>query len=91
MKKIVLLLIGLFACTITFAANEDKQVLVFRHSGEVNLFYAEELTRISCSDVDPLGVKHDQIVSQVFATKDTSYIIPIADIDSVVFGNRNEI
>ena len=91
MKKCTLFIISMLAYCTIYAANENKQVLVFRHSGEVNLFYAEELDSIFCSYMDTAGVEYDSIVSQVFYTHDSAYIIPIEEIDSVVFGNRNEI
>ena len=89
-KNLFILLLSL--CSLAIQAQDDtKQVLVFRHSGAVELFYHEQLDSIFCSYVDTLGAKHDTIVSQIFYTKDSAYVIPIAEIDSVVFGNRNEI
>lgn len=89
-KNLFILLLSL--CSLAIQAQDDtKQVLVFRHSGAVDLFYHEQLDSIFCSNIDTLGVEHDGIVSQIFYTKDSTYVIPIADIDSVVFGNRNEI
>ena len=88
-KNLFILLLSL--CSLAIQAQDDtKQVLVFRHSGAVNLFYHEQLDSIFCSNKDTLGVEYDSIVSQIFYTKDSAYVIPIADIDSVVFGNRNE-
>ena len=72
-------------------AQEDTQILVFRNTGEVNLFYSSELDSIFCSPFDTLGIEHETNVSQVFYTKDSAYVIPISEIDSVTFGSRNEI
>lgn len=73
------------------AQGEDEQVLVFRHTGEVNLFYTSLLDSITLSVYDADSIRHDEVVSQVFHSVDTVLVIPIAEIDSVAFGNRNEV
>ena len=73
------------------AQSDEEQVLVFRHSGEVNLFYASQLDRIELSAYDADSVLHDEVVSQVFYADDTTMVVPIAEIDSVAFGSRNAI
>lgn len=70
---------------------ERNQVLVFRNSGEVNLFFEDELDSIVTSRINIEGVERDTVYSQIFYTNDTSMTIPVSEIDSVVFGNRNEI
>lgn len=73
------------------AQAEADQVLVFRNTGEVNLLYASEIDSITVSDTDAEGVAHGGPVCQVFHTADTAIVVPIAEIDSVAFGSRNEI
>ncbi len=73
------------------STTEDDQVLVFRNTGEVNLFFAHELDSIVLSGYDADSLLHEDMVSQVFYTPDTAYIIPICEIDSVAFGSRNAI
>lgn len=90
MKRILFILLATVFAIGSFA-QEDTQILVFRNTGEVNLFYSSELDSIFCSPLDTLGVEHETNVSQVFYTHDSAYVIPIADIDSVTFGSRNEI
>ena len=79
---------GLWQAT---AQTEAYQVLVFRNTGEVNLLYAGEIDSITVSDTDAEGVAHGGPVCQVFHTADTAIVVPIAEIDSVAFGSRNEI
>ena len=85
------LLLNLLIYSSAILAQDEKQVLVFHHSGHVDLFFADELDSISCSRLDTNRIEHDSIISQIFYTKDSLFIFPINDIDSVVFGNRNEI
>ena len=65
-------------------------MLVFRNTGEVNLFFSEQLDSIVYSRLDTSNIKHEDIVSQIFYSPDTAIIIPINEIDSVAFGSRNE-
>ena len=94
MKHLLLILCAMVLSTGLYAQNADiddsEQVLVFRHSGEVNLFYASELDSIVLSNYDADNIHHDDVVSQIFYAQDTTLLVPIADIDSVAFGSRNE-
>lgn len=90
MKRSIFMILATAFALGSFA-QEDTQILVFRNTGEVNLFYSSELDSIFCSPLDTLGIEHETNVSQVFYTKDSAYVIPIAEIDSVTFGSRNEI
>ena len=72
-----------------YAQNETEQLLIFRNTGEVNLLYSNEVDSIVCSYLDKDSIQYDDYVSQVFYAKDTTLIVPIAEIDSVAFGQRN--
>lgn len=90
MKKTILL-IATFCCMLPLMAqSEGEQVLVFRNTGEVNLFYSDRLDSVICSPIDADSVLHSEPVSQIFYSKDTTMLIPLAEIDSVAFGERNE-
>lgn len=91
MRKIVFAIIFILTYLSVFGQDESKQVLVFRNTGEVNLFYSEQLDSITFSRMDKDSVWHDTIVSQIFYAIDTALIVPVAEIDSVAFGSRNEI
>lgn len=89
----VLSTIVLFAITLLCgnvnAQTENDQLLVFRNTGEVNLLYSNEIDSVVCSVYDKDSVAHDEFVTQVFYTPDTTLVVPIAEIDSVAFGSRN--
>ena len=89
MKKIVLLIATLCCMLPLMAQSEGEQVLVFRNTGEVNLFYSDRLDSVVCSPVDADGVLHEEAISQIFYARDTTMLIPLAEIDSVAFGERN--
>lgn len=90
MKKIITLFLSLIALLPICAQTErGEQVLVFRNTGEVNLFFSEQLDSIVYSRLDTSNIKHEDIVSQIFYSPDTAIIIPINEIDSVAFGSRN--
>ena len=91
MRRLLFLIGAVVTALGLHAQSDDEQVLVFRHSGEVNLFYASQLDCIELSAYDAEGILHDEVVSQVFYADDTTMIVPIAEIDSVAFGSRNEI
>lgn len=89
----VLSTIVIFAITLlcgnVYAQTENDQLLVFRNTGEVNLLYSNEIDSVVCSVYDKDSVAHDEFVTQVFYTPDTTLVVPIAEIDSVAFGSRN--
>lgn len=88
--KRLLFLTGVILATMSLhAQSDDGQVLVFRHSGEVNLLHASRLDSITLSVYDADSVMHDEVVTQVFHAHDTTLVVPLAEIDSVAFGSRN--
>lgn len=89
MKKSMLFLLTTICFLSLYAQETVEQVLVFRNTGEVNLFYSDRLDSIVCSSFDKDSVLHEEPVSQIFYAKDTTMLIPLAEIDSVAFGNRN--
>lgn len=67
--------------------DHDVQVLVFRNTGEVNLFYAGHL-----SSVEMVESENDsQMLMQRFMVDGEAVDIPLAEIDSVAIGSRNAI
>lgn len=89
MKKLLILLLTLTTAMAVWA--EASQVLVFRKSGEVNIFYTDRLERVENTNVDADGISRDEVCAQRFVSADTTVIIPIADIDSVAFNGRDAI
>ena len=92
MKQLALtMIIAAAALAQAAAQTDDGQVLVYRSTGDINLFFADEIDSITVSDIDADSVRHDGPVSQVFHTADTTLVVPLAEIDSVAFGSRNEV
>lgn len=89
MKGIVSLAFYIVSLCFCLAQSQPKQMLVFRSSGEVNLFYTSELDSIVTSGYDAGNVFHEETVFQRFYTPDTCLVIPVAEIDSVAVGSRN--
>lgn len=87
MKKLLLTTLAALSFLLSVAANTPhKQLLVFRNSGEVNLFFTDSIRTIIIEENDSLGR------CQVFTTHgDSRHFIPVAEIDSVAFGGRNKI
>lgn len=84
-NKILLLLLTTMTFSVAYAADTPhKQLLVFRNSGEVNLFFTDSIQSITIENNDSLGL------CQVFQSHGAvKRAIPIAEIDSVAFGSRN--
>lgn len=60
-------------------ADPGEQLLVFRNTGVVDLLYTNKVDSILTNDS-----------TQVFYAKDTVLVVPIAELDSVAVGSRNE-
>lgn len=59
--------------------DRGKQLLVFRNTGVVDLLYTNEVDSIITNETE-----------QIFYSKDTVLTVPLAELDSVAVGNRNE-
>ena len=87
-----ILLLGMFLPGAKLSAQSaDDQLLIFRNTGVTDLLYQSEIDSITFTRTDMLGVEYDAPVAQVFHTADTALYVPIAEIDSVCLGSRNEI
>lgn len=90
--KLLLVLVGMLLTSSGLHAQSlDDQLLIFRNTGETNLVFQSELDSITMTNVDAAGVEHDMPVAQLFHTADTILYVPIAEIDSVCVGSRNQI
>ncbi|MDE6722446.1 MAG: hypothetical protein K2J84_09930 [Bacteroidaceae bacterium] len=89
MKRLLFLVTSIVAMMTLHAQSDGGQVLVFRYSGEVNLLHASRLDSITLSVYDADSVMHGEAVTQVFHARDTTLVVPLAEIDSVAFGSRN--
>lgn len=85
MKRIIYFLLLLFSTSLS-AQQTDRQILVFRNTGIVDLIYETDLDSIvTRTGLDGSGD------TQCFFARDTTLIVPLAEIDSVAFGSRNAI
>ncbi len=89
--KRLLLLLAIITPLFLAASETDTQVLVFRKSGEINVFNTGNLKSIECSRLDAEGNQSPEVTAQLFVTPDSTFIVPIAEIDSVTFGPRKNI
>lgn len=90
MKHFRFLSLAIFALLFSFNVRaEDTHLLIFRHSGIVESMKLSEISSIELSKIDREGIEHEKYVSQHFKMGDSTLVIPINDIDSVSFGNRN--
>lgn len=70
--------------------NLGTKILVFRNTGEINVFHTNEISRIELSTFDNDSIEHEDFVTQVFYKNDSIFTsVPIIEIDSVAFGVRN--
>lgn len=91
MKHILTLFLIICCQILAVAQTVDEQVLIYRNTGITDLLYTSELDSIVLSCKDAKGTTYDEPVSQVFYAQDTTLVVPIAEIDSVAFGNHNVI
>ncbi len=89
-KFLYMIMVSFCALTATAQNEDEQQVLVYRNSGEIHLFFAHELDSIVLSHFDADSLWYETPVSQVFHTADTACVVPLCEIDSVAFGSRNE-
>ncbi len=87
--RYLLFIICMLITSILASPNKaDRQVLIFRNSGDVTILYTDKLQSITVATDN--GTENRGIV-QMFELSDTTITIPIAEIDSVTFGCRNRI
>lgn len=84
MKRLhLIILLGLLGCMQSLHAqepqDEGEQLLVFRNTGVVDLLYTNEVDSVLTNDT-----------TQVFFAKDTVLVVPLAELDSVAIGSRNQ-
>lgn len=82
LRTVLLMLLTLTSCLHSIAQD---RLFVYRNTGEINAFKYSDVQEISCSNLDTLGVFHEDLVSQEIKTVDSLYLIPLAEIDSISF------
>ncbi len=66
-------------------AQQQDALYIYRNDGSFNAFFFTDIQRIAYSNIDTLGVEHDDYVTQEVYALDSVFRIPVSAIDSVVF------
>ena len=85
MKRTLLSLLVVVTSLAVMGQDDYDMVYVHRNDMDFNIFFRDEIVRISFSNYDADSLFHEQPVSQVVETTDSTYIIPLEVIDSVSF------
>ena len=89
MKQISRFLVGLTLTFLTvlpmYAQQENTAFYIYQNDGHFDGFFYDEVEKISYSVIDTLGIEHDDVVSQLIVTADSTYRIMLSAIDSVSF------
>ena len=87
MKRTLLSLLVVAASLAVMGQVEEEYEMVYIHRNDMdfNIFFRDEIISISYSNYDADSVFHEQPVSQVVTTDDSTYVIPLEVIDSVSF------
>ncbi len=85
MKKLLLTTMLILSTMTGFAqsASDGNSFFVYRNNGTVIAFLREDVDSIAYSYYDDSGRYHDNLYMQLIYTKDSTYQIPLASIDSV--------
>lgn len=82
---IFLLSFCIFGCCPLLA--ESQHILVFHNSGKIESFDADKVSSVEISEAKENG--NEGKFNQVFHFDNKTVSIPVAEIDSVVFGDKN--
>jgi len=84
---LVSLVVSLLPNTALAQQSIDKNAIyIYRNDGDFNAFLNCDVNDITYSKIDLDGQRHNRVVVQEVHTPDSVYRIPVAAIDSVVFG-----
>lgn len=85
MKKIYLFMLFAVMFSMTVYAADKQALYIYRNDTTINAFYTYEIDSIRYSHYDLDSIWHDSIKVQEIWTKDSTYRIPLAVIDSASF------
>ena len=88
MKKLLSILLLAFTAFMALAQQNCDMIYIYRNDGERNSFFRDEVKAFSYSRVDADGHEFEDIVSQFVETRDSTYYIPLSDIDSISFSKQ---
>ena len=84
MRRLFLITFIIAATLSSKAQTIGKEMYIYRHNGQVTGFLSEEVQSIGFSNRDSEG-EHNEYVTQLIYTNDSTYEIPLAEIDSISF------
>lgn len=87
-RTLLLYMLTLLLSAIAVPADAQQRqdaLYIFRNDGQFNAFFYGDIQRICYSNIDTLGVAHDDFVVQEVWALDTVFRIPVSAIDSVSF------
>lgn len=84
MRRLFLITFIIAATLSSKAQTIGKEMYIYRNNGQVTGFLSEEVQSIGFSNRDSEG-EHNEYVTQLIYTNDSTYEIPLAEIDSISF------
>lgn len=92
MKQIKHIIIYMLAALLSVLSILDAQaqavqdaLYIYRNDGRFNAFFFNDIERFEYSNIDTLGITHDEVVVQEIYALDSLYRIPLTAIDSIGF------
>jgi|GEM_PF-299745 len=85
LRLLALSLMALLATTAQAQESSSNALYNYRTDGAFNAWMNVDIDSITYSNIDTLGIAHEQIVVQEVWTPDSLYRIPIEAIDSIAF------
>lgn len=85
MKKLFILLSVITSTLSCLAQKIGEEMYIYRNNGQIIGFLPDEIISIEYINNDSDGNSYNEIVTQVVNTPDSTYMIPLAEIDSISF------
>ena len=88
-KHIIIYMLAALLSVLGIQAAQAQTVqdalYIYRNDGRFNGFFFNDIERFEYSNIDTLGVTHDEVVVQEIYALDSLYRIPLTAIDSIGF------
>lgn len=88
-KHIIIFMLAALLSVLGIQAAQAQAVqdalYIYRNDGRFNAFFFDDIERFEYSNIDTLGVTHDEVVVQEIYALDSLYRIPLTAIDSIGF------
>ena len=77
--KIFMAVVALMMAALPLQAQDA--FYIYQNDGHFDGFFYDEIQKMSYSKTDTLGIEHDEYVSQIIQTADSTYCIMLSAID----------